>query len=49
MEQDFAVSIQEVILVKSGVAYYLSMFADLSTTATDGVTFEAMYRSWKPH
>jgi hypothetical protein len=42
------VTIQELVLVRGGVGYYISLYAERESFATDATTFETMYRTWRP-
>jgi hypothetical protein len=42
------VRIEQIIIAKGKVGYFLSLFADRTTAVADHATFKKMYQSWKP-
>ena len=42
------ITIQSIVLVKGGVAYFIELYGDYATTAADEATFKKMYTSWRP-
>ena len=48
VDQGVKVRIEEVIIGKGRVGYFLTLFAERTTAAADHATFKTMYLSWKP-
>jgi hypothetical protein len=48
VDQGVKVRIEEIIIGRGRVGYFLTLFAERATAAADHATFKTMYLSWKP-
>lgn len=48
VDEGLNVTIQEVVVAKGSVGYFISMFADRATAAADRQLFRKIYLTWRP-
>jgi hypothetical protein len=48
VDQGVKIRIEEVIIGRGRVGFFLTLFADRTTATVDHATFKRMYQSWKP-